>query len=363
MGERKLKMKQYLLTLFILSAAIIGLFAFSGSQNCIEAKTYGLTETCPADNTKKVSDYYSGSISSMDIHVTILGVNVPAGTTFQISATTPGTCTSVKCLLRQESATTDPYAPGAVLSKTLNKMGCGGAGSGCNDTATVTVAPSSAITGRTCSWSYSTNGAIGSFTSSPGSSQIPLANGTSTSMYFMYTCTSPQPPACVSLTMNARAGNGGIAAQGTVTPNQSVNLLANIENDNGTRVSNWSASCGTFTSKNWDYATWKAPNTPGTCFITYSLNGENQPGCNGYFTIPSPTSSLTPTKSPTPTPTITQPPIGGVTSTPTLTPTKSPTPTSTSPVFTSTPTVTGPICPVPATPVVRVNCPACTPAN
>ncbi|MBP7832713.1 MAG: hypothetical protein KA035_02980 [Candidatus Levybacteria bacterium] len=362
-------MKHYLLTLFVLSSAILGLFAFSASQNCIEAKTYGPSDTCPADNTKKVSDFYSGSISSMDIHVAILGVNVPAGTTFQIGASADPACTSVKCLLRQESATTDPYSPGAVLSRTLDKMGCGGAGSGCNDTATVSVAPSSPIAGRTCTWSYSPTGAANSFTNSPGSTQITLANGTSTSMYFLYTCTSPQPPACVSLTMNARAGNGGIAAQGTTTANASINLYANIENDNNTRVSDWNASCGSFTTEGWDYATWKAPSTPRTCFITYSLNGENQPGCNGYFTIPSPTSSLTPTKSPTPTPsktptpTITQPPIGGVTSTPTLTPTKSPTPTPTNPVFTSTPTVTGPICPVPPTPVVRVNCPSCTPAN
>lgn len=68
-----------------------------------------------------------------------------------------------------------------------------------------------------------------------------------------------------------------------------------------------------------------------------------------------PTNTLTPTKSPTPTPTKSP--------TPTLTPTKSPTPTPTvtvPPNSTSTPT-TPPVCPVPATPVVTVNCPTCAP--
>lgn len=96
-------------------------------------------------------------------------------------------------------------------------------------------------------------------------------------------------PACVRLTKDSRGG----AAAGNVAPNQVVSLFATIENDDNTRVSDWSASCGTFTSENWDYATWKAP-TSGACSITYKLNGVNQPNCNATFRVSADTTGNNP---------------------------------------------------------------------
>lgn len=251
-------MKKYIFSSFFASFFILGLFILSSTQNCASAKTYGPTAVCPADPTKTVSSFYPGqSISSSDIYVTILGQGVPAGIRFQAGASAPA-CSAVQCLARSGGGISGPLS-GDRTGVTIDTLGCGGTGSGCTDTATVSVGAYDTITGFQCTWHVSPNGAPGSF--SPGNSAtVVLANGTPSSVYFMLICT----PTAV-----------------TNTPTKS----------------------------------------------------------------PTPT----PTKSPTPTPT----------KSPTPTPTKSPTPTVTLPPN-FTPTVTTPpVCPVPAKPVVTVNCPIC----
>ncbi|MBP7832493.1 MAG: hypothetical protein KA035_01855 [Candidatus Levybacteria bacterium] len=96
------------------------------------------------------------------------------------------------------------------------------------------------------------------------------------------------PPSCSSLTKNSRAGDGGIDPSGTVLPGQTIDLFANIINDDGNHSDwDWNATCGTFTVDQWDYATWSPPNTAsGNCNITYSLNGQNQAACNATFIVP-----------------------------------------------------------------------------
>lgn len=93
-------------------------------------------------------------------------------------------------------------------------------------------------------------------------------------------------PTCSSLTKNARSGSGGTAATGTLSPGQSINLFANIINDDGDHsTSSWTSTCGNFTSTAWDYATFQAPVANTTCNISYSLNGANQPACTGSFIV------------------------------------------------------------------------------
>lgn len=94
-------------------------------------------------------------------------------------------------------------------------------------------------------------------------------------------------PSCSSLAMTTRTN---IISKTTVnvTPGQSVQLVANIINDNNVRNNaTWNATGGTYTSKNWDYATWVAPTTPGNYVITYALSGVNQSNCTATFKVPS----------------------------------------------------------------------------
>lgn len=101
-------------------------------------------------------------------------------------------------------------------------------------------------------------------------------------------------PTCSSLTKNARSGSGGVSAAGNITAGASINLFANIINDDGDHTTSaWSSTCGTFPSTNWDYATYTAPSTPGaSCTISYSLNGANQPGCSAAVTVVAPACTL-----------------------------------------------------------------------
>lgn len=145
----------------------------------------------------------------------------------------------------------------------------------------------------------------GSLSSSyaPGSSYgpFPVTVGSTHNIGFRY---SVVLPSCSSLTMNARSGQGGVPAGGSALPGQGINLFANIINDNGDHSTwDWTATCGTFTVDQWDYATWQAPAGGGNCNISYSLNNQNQTACTGSFTVPVPTA--TPTRTPTPTPAVT----------------------------------------------------------
>lgn len=107
-------------------------------------------------------------------------------------------------------------------------------------------------------------------------------------------------PTCTSLTRGGRAGSGGTVASSTVKPGETIVLLANIANDNGDHSnSSWNASCGTLISKNWDYATWKAPDNSSNCAISYALNGQNQTSCAAILPVTAP---VTPTPTVTPTP-------------------------------------------------------------
>lgn len=94
-------------------------------------------------------------------------------------------------------------------------------------------------------------------------------------------------PSCSSLAMTLRTN---IISKTTVnvTAGQSVHVVANIINDNNVRNnSTWNATGGTYQSKNWDYATWIAPTTPGDYVITYALSGLNQANCTATFRVPS----------------------------------------------------------------------------
>lgn len=182
-------MKKYLLTSVFASFLIVGLFMFTGTQNCADAKTYGPNAICPnpAAGGKKVTDIYPGqTISSSDIYVTILGEGVPPGIRF-VAGANAESCNTVQCLDRNGGGVSGPMGGGrtAVLIDTL---GCGGANGGCNDTATVSVGAYDTIVGYNCTWSVSDNGAPGSF-SGGNSTTVVLANGTPSSVYFLLTCT------------------------------------------------------------------------------------------------------------------------------------------------------------------------------
>lgn len=102
------------------------------------------------------------------------------------------------------------------------------------------------------------------------------------------TASAQTAPSCSTLAMTTRT-NIISKTTVTVTAGQSVSLVANIINDNNVRNnSTWNATGGTYQSKNWDYATWIAPTTPGDYIITYALSGVNQSNCTATFRIPTP---------------------------------------------------------------------------
>ncbi len=105
-------------------------------------------------------------------------------------------------------------------------------------------------------------------------------------------------PSCSVLTRNARQGDIGSApATGSIGAGSSLQLFATIVNDDNNRSNSvWSSTCGTFPSTNWDYATFQAPNTAGTCIISYSLYGVNQPSCSATMTVASACSGATSTQ-------------------------------------------------------------------
>ncbi|MBP7832710.1 MAG: dockerin type I repeat-containing protein [Candidatus Levybacteria bacterium] len=110
-------------------------------------------------------------------------------------------------------------------------------------------------------------------------------------LFFIPKSQAQTSPSCSSLAVGNRT-NIVSGTTANVTPGQSVDLVANIANDNGNRNnSSWGASGGTYSSKNWDYATWVAPSTPGNYSITYALSGVNQTNCSVVFRVPAPTPS------------------------------------------------------------------------
>lgn len=180
--------------LFLTSFFILGvLFLLKGQHNCTYALAYGPEAKCPADSSKTVGSYYPGqTISSVDLHVGIIGNNVPAGKQVAIAAGAPVVCSAVACLKRSDGAQATIPTSGNI-SVPIQTIGC--SSGECDDTLTVSVSNINSITEASCSWSYSFTGAPSSFV--PGSQttiNITNSNGTEKYVYFMINCAQQNPP-------------------------------------------------------------------------------------------------------------------------------------------------------------------------
>ena len=175
--------------LYIASFTLL-FFVFKNSsilKNVACAANYGSCATgsyaiCPA-----TGQAISACISSVDINVSILGVNAPVGTKFKITAAADQlSCADVTCLKRSQTITVGPLTTSSgTIRGVLDQIGC--SQGACDDDIKVTVIidPSTPIpSGMNC-------------TITPNATQtgnIKGKNGQSLNYLYSLTCTTPTAP-------------------------------------------------------------------------------------------------------------------------------------------------------------------------
>lgn len=135
----------------------------------------------------------------------------------------------------------------------------------------------------------------GTFTAGTSVNVSLSTNGNYIDLYVQYVLDTK----CDSMTMGARAGQGGVPASGFAGGGVPINLYANIINDNGDHTgTQWSYSCAggapaSITNTTWDSATFTPPSNWSTnCTVTYRMNNiVGQPACTGTFSV-APTYSI-----------------------------------------------------------------------